>query len=168
MSGQKIKIGNQTFDAPFQGKVFNQIKEEDILIAAQSIVGISTAGYPVAILAGTFWQIPTANPGQQFYLYGVGFHSRVQVLATGAEFNATQVSRAIVGSVSPINTNDVVSQIYLDGNSPAMWFGKPIPINYNPGTGISFSIRAMINQITGYAHAAGDTLEVEAWIAFSF
>ena len=163
----KVRIGNREFDSPFQGKVFNEIKQQDILIAAQSITGVSTAGYPLAILSGSFWTIPSVNPGVSLFLYGAGFHARVQDVGTGEEWNATQVSRAIIGSVSAINTNDVIQQIYLDGACPTIWFKNPIPINYNSGTGISFSVRSMINQIAGYAHGAGDTVEIEAWIAFS-
>lgn len=161
-----VKIGGNSFKTPKQSVRLPQPRTT-IFTAAQRITGVSMAGFPVNILLGSFWQIPSISPGVKLYLHSISYHVRVEVTATGAEYNGTAYSRALIGSIDPINTNDVFNGYLIDGNNPHINFVQPLPINYDVTTGILFSVRMFANQIPGYVYTAGDTAEVDAAMSFS-
>lgn len=161
-----VKIGGNSYSTPVQGSRLPKF-EKNLLVASQVIVNISMGTFPAPVFAGSFWVIPVASPGVKLFVYMFTYHVRVQITATGAELNCTPYSRANLGSVDPINTNNVTNGFFLDGNNPHVVFNKPLPINYDSTSGILFNVRMLPNQIPGYTYTVGDTAEIDASMTFS-
>lgn len=173
MSGEsKVKIGDKLFTATAQGwqrSLQPPNPKTDLQFASQAQTGISTAAYPFPLFAGTYWNINGVTPGSIVLIYNFGFHTRVEELATGAEWDCTRYSRVIMGNNTPVNANQPATTIEFDGANPSISFNRGVPVLYNSSVGIVFSIRVFLNQLAaaeGYVHAAGDTLEVAAWMNF--
>ena len=158
-------IGDKTYtiQSPQKANLLNL--KTDLLFAAEEVSGIATDPLLPAI-GGSFFALNNAIAGNKIAIYSFGFAARVEQV-TGAEFNATQYSRCILGLGYSLNTNNVYRQLAVDGACPQVSFDVEPFISEYVQAGLLFSLRTFTIQIPApYVYVATDTVHVAAWLQF--